>query len=359
MKSIRPYSTSLLAALLLAGGALCPPAFAADDNTSSIKFSNPAKPGTLKIQLSRGALRINGADVADLTVKSDATPVARAPRKDGLRVLTASSGFTLVEKDNVVTLDTSAEGWHGSGADFTLTVPRSTNIVVANSWGGGDIRCANISGDIEIECMHGEVHLEAISGGALVSAMNGEIRASFTQLQEKKPLSFTSMNGEVLLRLPSDSKANLRLRTQNGSILTDFEETALVTKVETAARMTKSMRSPPRASAGKHGGILPLEAQEAIREAVRTGAEAAREAAQAIREAAQAAREGAAEAARADAARSGEVTAPTPPVPPKPPKFPSVTPSGGKLVTGTLNGGGTEINVSTMNGDVTLRKAAK
>lgn len=360
MKSIHPHSTSLLAAVLLAGIALGSPAFAADDNTSSIKFSNPAKPGTLKIQLSRGALRIDGADVTDVTVKSDGTPATRAPRPDGLRVLTASSGFTLVEKDNVVTLNTPADGGHGSGTDFTLTVPRSTNIVVANSWGGGDIRCANISGDIEIECMHGEVHLDSISGGALVSAMNGEIRASFTQLQEKKPLSFTSMNGEVVLRLPADTKAKLRLRTQNGSILTDFDETVLTTKVETTLATARSTFSAPRASSIKAGGILPPEAQEAIREAVRTGAEAAREAAQALREAAQAAREGVAEAARADAARSGETPAPpAAPRAPKPPKFPSVTPSGGKLVTGTLNGGGTDINVSTMNGDVTLRKAVK
>jgi hypothetical protein len=30
--------------------------------------------------------------------------------------------------------------------------------------------------------------------------------------------------------------------------------------------------------------------------------------------------------------------------------------TGGQLVTGTLNGGGTEISVANMNGDVTRRK---
>jgi hypothetical protein len=30
--------------------------------------------------------------------------------------------------------------------------------------------------------------------------------------------------------------------------------------------------------------------------------------------------------------------------------------TGGKIVSGTLNGGGPEIRVTTMNGDVTLRK---
>ena len=43
---------------------------------------------------------------------------------------------------------------------------------------------------------------------------------------------------------------------------------------------------------------------------------------------------------------------PSPPMPPLPPM------TGGKIVTGTLNGGGPEIRISTMNGDVTLRKSA-
>ena len=64
----------------------------------------------------------------------------------------------------------------------------------------------------------------------------------------------------------------------------------------------------------------------------------AREAAAVMREAVEAAEEG---------------DSPTPPMPPRPP-LPPMT--GGKLVTGTLNGGGPDIQVATMNGDVTLRK---
>ena len=98
-------------------------------------------------------------------------------------------------------------------------------------------------------------------------------------------------------------------------------------------------------SVQKIGGVAP-EARAAIREAVQAGAAAIREAAQAAREAAQAAREAARE-------ESADSTAPVPPVPPVPP-IPPVT--GGKLVTGTLNGGGPEISITTMNGDVTLRQ---
>jgi hypothetical protein len=65
------------------------------------------------------------------------------------------------------------------------------------------------------------------------------------------------------------------------------------------------------------------------------------------------------EAAReaADAAREGVAEAQGAPVPmpmPFPPVMPSI--SGGKVVSGTLNGGGPEIQIATMNGTITLRK---
>jgi hypothetical protein len=65
---------------------------------------------------------------------------------------------------------------------------------------------------------------------------------------------------------------------------------------------------------------------------------------EAAREATEAAREGLAEA------HGGAI----PPIPPIPPIMPS--PSGGKIVSGTLNGGGPEIQIATMNGTITLRK---
>jgi hypothetical protein len=162
------------------------------------------------------------------------------------------------------------------------------------------------------------------------------------------------MNGEVALHLPAAAKANIRLRTQNGSILTDFDETALVTKTENAPRTTgrtKRTTNPSR----RTDGTAPTAAQThdeihtAVREAVQAGAEAAREAAIAVREAMQAARDGV-QAARDAADAAGTPMPPLAPTPPLPPM------TGGKIVSGTLNGGGPEIRVTTMNGDVTLRK---
>jgi hypothetical protein len=336
MKTVRLYSSFLCAA---AFALLLFTAARAEDSVTTVKFSDPAKPGTLKIVVGRGDIHVTGADTAEVAVKSEAKPVTQKPRKDGLRVLTASTSFSLTEKDNVVTLDALSQGWQGAPADFRVTVPRATLVTIASQW-GGDVTCAGLTGDLEINCLNGDVRLEDLAGGAVVNTMNGGIRASVRELRDGKSLSFTSTNGEVVVRVPSDARANVRLRSQNGQVLTDFDEKALVTKVENMPRSSSSRRGP------KTAGVLSDDERNVIREATRAAAIAVRDAAQAAREAAQAAREGA----------DMDSVAPRPPVPPIPP-IPPIT--GGKLVTGTLNGGGPEISVATLNGDVTLRQLEK
>ena len=331
--SFTSYFLSAILTLVFAASAR------SEENVSTIKFSDPTKAGTVKVILARGDLQIRGDDTAEVAVKSDPKAVTKAPRKDGLRVLSESSSFGLTEKDNLITLDALAGGWPGAHADFRLTVPRATTVIVANSY-GGNIACEGVTGDIEIKSINGQVTLTDVSSGAIVETANGEIVANVRELHDGKPLSFTSMNGEVTLRLPAETKANVRLRTQNGSILTDFDEKALVTKTESVARVSRKGLSSDSRS----------DLQNAVRDVVKASVDAAHEIAAAAQEAALAARS-AADAARAEARASG--TKPMPPVPPIPP-LPPMT--GGKLVYGTLNGGGPEIGVTTMSGDVTLRR---
>jgi hypothetical protein len=227
---------SRLYSLFLAGMALTLVVCArADETTNTIKFSDPSKPGTVKIALGRGELRVQGADTSEVTIKSDVQAINNKRTKDGLRVISTSSGFSLTEKDNTVVVDASPhEFGRSSNSDFRVTVPRNTTVIVQNTW-GGDVRCIGISGDIEINSMRGEIRLEDVSGGVVAGTMSGEINATIRELREGKPLSFTSMNGEVVLRLPETARANVRLRTQNGSVLTDFDESVLVTKAEAGA----------------------------------------------------------------------------------------------------------------------------
>ncbi|QYM79514.1 DUF4097 domain-containing protein [Horticoccus luteus] len=347
MKTHSLYSSFLIAAaaavILLAAAFAVPAAHAADD-IATLKFSDPAQPGTLKIRANMGDFRIHGADVAEITVKSSITSERPAPRADGLRVLSSSASYSLNEKSNVATLEFGYTSWPSQPGEFDITVPRHTAIAIASTY-GGDVKIADVTGDIEAKSVNGEIHLDRVSGSVLIETMNGEIFANFPTLTAGKPLSFSTMNGEVHLRVPADAKANLKLRTQNGAVLTDFDEKALVTK-------TQSLGSPNRAH-----GVSTAEIQSAVREGVRVAREVARDAARAAREAARAARDGAVADHDAPAADDSsdensppDAVAPMPPIPPLPPM------TGGKLVSGTLNGGGVDVSVTTMNGDITFRK---
>lgn len=343
--SLLPLLTGIIAVTFTAQGH-------AEDADAKIKFSDPSKPGTIQISSMQGDIRVTGADTAEVTVKTDAQP--QAARKNGMRVLTASASYSLTEKDNVVTLDAASDGWHGKESDFRVTVPRGTAVVIRGSIVGGDIRCTNIDGDIQIKSLNGEVTLENVGGGVAVETHNGEINATIRQLREGKPLAFATQNGEIVVRVPSDAKANVRLRTQNGVVMTDFSETELVARTENS----------PRASSRRNFNGLPPEAREAIRHSAQIAASVGREVAQSIREGLQATeREIARERAAIDSQRSSierEAGIPAPPVPPAPamPALPPIPPiptmSGGSLVTGPLNGGGPEISIQTINGDITL-----
>jgi Putative adhesin len=336
---------TLVRFLSLAALAWLPSGLRADETTSEIKFSDPAKPGTLKISIGHGNLQVRGVDAKAVTVKSDTEATSPAPRKDGMRELASASSFSLSEKGNLITLDAAADGPRGS-SDFNLTVPRSTSLIVSNAW-GGDISCSDVSGDIEIKNMNGRIKIDGIAGGVLVETMNGDVSADVRELREGKPLSFTSMNGEILIRVPSETKANVRLRSQNGSIWTDFDEKALVTKTESFGKVRPSARPSADAKSRKRSNDSEMheEIHTAVTEAVRVSVDAVQEATAAIREATMAAK------AEVDAAWAGDRDgSPMPPRPPLPPM------TGGKIVTGTLNQGGPEIQAASMNGDVTLRK---
>jgi len=295
----------------------------AEENTTRLKFSDPSKPGTLKVNLIGGDVKIVGSSEATgITVVSDATANGGSKRPDGLRVLSATASFSLSEKDNVATLEAGYGRRHSSNSNsYKITVPKNTAVVVTNQY--GETTCVGVGGDVDVRSSNGEVSLKDVMAGASVETMNGAIHVSVLKLLPDHALSFSSLNGEIILHLPDSAKANLQLRTQNGSILTDYDDKDLV------ATSTGDSSAPAN--------------ETDIRNAVREVARAAREAAEQARESAR------------EAVSDGGSTPPPPPIPPLPP-LPTMT--GGQIVSGVLHGGGTQVQAATMNGDVTVRKTS-
>ncbi|MDB6115188.1 MAG: hypothetical protein JWQ62_2133 [Lacunisphaera sp.] len=353
LPSLRVFSAALIATLL--AGATTARGGNDDGDTATVKLSAPGKPSTLKLDMPWADIHVVGTNDDSVTVVSSiAQKGAKPSRPGGLRRLDDEVSFEVVEHDNVVTLRMAGDNpWAGHDAEFRISVPHAMALDLKTD-AGGDLIVENTDGDIDVTSMNGDIALKGISGSTVINTMNGEVHAIYAKAPQKL-VSITSMNGEIDLRVPADTKANVRLRTHNGSILTDFDETVLKTKSEGSAN--------PSYSYAYGTAVAGREAARAAADAMRMAADATRDAIRDARRAAEDASRETAEAVPTPEVAPAAPVAPGTPVPPHTPRparaprpaaIPAIT--GGKVVSGTLNGGGVDIKISSMNGEITLRQ---
>lgn len=355
-----------LRSLLRLGAACAALAFAAtalhaanepsEQNTVRAKFSDPSKPGTLKISLPWAEVHVIGTDGNEIVVTSTLEQKGKKPvDDDGFRRLDEDVSFEVVEKNNTATIVMSGDNlWAAHGAEFHVQVPRNTHLVLRTE-AGGDVQVENIDGDIDINSMNGEVALTDIGSSAVINTMNGEVTATFKKAPAK-PVSITSMNGEIDLRLPADTKANLRMRTHNGTIRTNFPEGVLEAKTE---KTGGKGFSPSFGLSREQTREFARQAERMAREQAKIARDVARAHVDAARTQTEAAREAAEEKEDDETPAPAPVAAPvaaTQPLPVPAPHAPVPGWGGGKSIVGTLNGGGVDIQLSTMNGTITLRQ---
>jgi uncharacterized membrane protein len=344
-----PRLLVLLSSLLLLG-----PSVRAKDkdddesgkSTAHVQFSDPGKPGTLKLTLPWAEARITAVDGKEVTVTSTLDQKGRKEvDSEGFRRIDEDVTFELVEKDNLATITIAGDNqWAAQGAEFDIKVPRNTNLILRTE-AGGDIEVNGVEGDLDISSMNGDVTLRDIGSSAVVNTMNGEISATFKHAPVK-PVSLSSMNGEIDLRLPTDTKANLRMRTHNGSIRTNFAEGVLQAKSEKTTHVSADARPQAR------GEGLSQDEREVLREIARQADRADREQAKVARDVAKAVAQANQIAANVSAALDHDGV-----IPPIPPVAPALQFNfGGKSIVGTLNGGGVDIKLTSMNGTITLRE---
>jgi len=350
-----PHLLALLASFFLLGSSVR----AKDKNddeagksTARVTFSDPAKPGTLKLSLPWAEARITATDDKEVVVTSTLDQKGRKEvDSEGFRRIDEDVTFELVEKDNVATVTIAGDNlWAAHGAEFEIKVPRSTNLILRTE-AGGDLEVNGVEGDLDINSMNGDVVLRDIGSSAVVNTMNGEISATFKRAPTKA-VSLSSMNGEIELRLPSDTKANLRMRTHNGSIRTNFPEGVLQAKTEKSVHVSADARPETRGDRSARDVDREI-AREVARETARMDREQAKMAKEVAKAVAEANHLAASITTSVTTNANGDtVTVNIPPIPPIPP-MPNF---GGKSIVGTLNGGGVDIKLTSMNGTITLRE---
>ena len=105
--------------------------------------------------------------------------------------------------------------------DYVLTVPRQA-VLESIELINGPIGIDGVEGSVKASSINGPVTARGLLGEAKLSTINGPLQATFTRLDDSKPISLDSINGPVTLIIPSDSNAMVRASTVHGDISNDF-----------------------------------------------------------------------------------------------------------------------------------------
>jgi DUF4097 and DUF4098 domain-containing protein YvlB len=244
------------AILILAAGGLVPAQESAPER-AVVPLSNPGKPALVEVETMRGAITIKGYDGKDVIVEARTrekviaqaregvapalaptpqeipappAPAARAERAPkeknakaaGMKLIPlSSSGLSIEEENNVVSINT--ESWKRA-VDLVIQVPAACSLKLT-SQNDGEIKVDNVSGEIEVENLNGSITLTNCSGTVVASTLNGEVSVGFVKVAPDKPMSFSTMNGDIDVTFPADLKATVRLKSERGDVYSDFDMT--------------------------------------------------------------------------------------------------------------------------------------
>ena len=226
MKMMGRFLGSAFLSLLLAVAAFAqevPP------DRVSVPFSDPSRPGVLKVHLLNGGITIKGYEGKEAVVeartrigrrgRSERSPDEGAGAGGMRRILNTATGLTVEEENNVISVGV---GSFNRTMDLTIQVPFGTSLKLS-SVNDGDIKVEKIRGDIEVNNTNGGIVMTGISGSVVAYALNGNVVVAFDEVTPNKAMSFSSMNGKIDVTLPASVKAKVSLKSDNGDIYSDFE----------------------------------------------------------------------------------------------------------------------------------------
>jgi DUF4097 and DUF4098 domain-containing protein YvlB len=254
----------------LSTGILFTPALRAQDNNEkvTVPLHDPSRPARLRANLMNGGITVRGADVKDITVEAvsrgDGESRHRRSRRDSMSTSTEGmkrldlpgGGLDVTEDNNQVNIKNAA--WNQS-SDLVITVPRRTSLQL-KCMNGGDINVENVEGEIDANNLNGKVTLRNVSGSVLAHSLNGTVSATLDRVDPSKPMSFSTMNGDIDVTLPPAVKANVLMKTDNGEIYSDFE-----------VKLTPGSNLSPNAAGRQPDGTYHVKFDHALRGSIDGG----------------------------------------------------------------------------------------
>jgi len=186
-----------------------------------INLTKTSIPGQLTFENPKGSIKVTGYDgeVILVTGALRFRDTAKIVNEGMKRIVQNAIDISAEVNGNNVTLLCRTTG---KTVDFDIKVPKNFSLKL-KSLDNGTVEIVNINGEIEVENTSGDISLENISGSAVLSSVYGKISAVFREVKPNAPMMFTSFEGDITITFPSTINATLKMKSEGGEILSDFD----------------------------------------------------------------------------------------------------------------------------------------
>ncbi len=210
--------------LLLSAGLLCS-LTTIQAQEYKTKLTN-AKDRKITIEMDALHLKIEGHNSDDVIIQASTGYEAPPERAKGLKPIynttvdNSGIGLSVTQENGGLKIEKATR----KPIKYTIKVPRQAALLYQETnWQGSTVTISNMDGDLEIRTNNSSMDLSNVTGPVVANTINGEVKIVYSTLSQEKPTAISTINGPVDITLPASTKANLKLRSINGEMYTDFD----------------------------------------------------------------------------------------------------------------------------------------
>jgi hypothetical protein len=208
---------------------------------ADVPLTDPSKPSLVKIKVHNGNITVTGYNGKTIIVeaKIDSNYLKSKYQKkikeklesklkknqkkiEGMHLIgNNSTGLSIEEENNEVDVKVAS---FSKKVDLDIKVPFKTSLKLkVKGFQDGKINVENVDGELDVTHHKGTIVLNNISGTIVAHTFNGDLTASFQRVNLDKPMSFSTWNGDIDVTFPKNAKFNLKMKSDQGEIFSDFE----------------------------------------------------------------------------------------------------------------------------------------
>jgi DUF4097 and DUF4098 domain-containing protein YvlB len=207
------------AAVLILGAFHAAPAIGSTSSQREFRQSYAlAAGGRVAIDNPYGDVHIDAWDRGEVRVQAIKC-ASDSRRLDDAQIVVDSTSDSL----SIHTYYGGADAQHPASVEYRITVPRTANLEAVRLVNGG-LSIRGLHGAVKATSVNGDIRAERLEGTADLSTVNGQVEANFQRIKPANAISLRSVNGSIVLSIPSGARAQLLAQNLSGGILTDFRQ---------------------------------------------------------------------------------------------------------------------------------------